>query len=242
MLQFFTLIRLLYRFLKELQVGRLFVSATGTGVGKSYATLALIRSFAARGIRPGVCKPIETGVTKVPEDASLLLREAQRHNRAFDSLTPEQITAALFPLPAAPFCADTRHRLDRTHLFEKVEELQERCDVLLIEGAGGLMVPIEKEYFMIDLARDLGAFTLLVTPSKLGCINETLLSLEALRHRRMEHDWCVNLHEDVREFPSVTQPFYDAAFPGWWSLQEGVEAFVERFLQIEKHPTRKEKR
>ena len=223
-------------------MGRLFVSATGTGVGKTYATLALIRSFAARGIRPGVCKPIETGVTEIPADAALLLREVQRYNSAFDSLTPEQITAALFSLPAAPFCADMQNRLDRSRLFEKAEELQHRCDLLLIEGAGGLMVPIGKEYFMIDLARDLEAFTLLVTPSKLGCINETLLSLEALKQRKMEHDWCVNLHEDAREFPLVTRPFYDAALPDWWSLQEGIEAFVDRFLQIEKHNARKEKR
>ena len=208
----------------------LFISATGTGVGKTHATLRLLEVFASRGLRVGVCKPVETGVLKEPEDATLLLKKAQEFNPAFTDLVPQDLCAYTFPLPAAPFCADRESEIRIGRILEKVAELRRRCDLLLVEGAGGLLVPLTRERFMIDLTRELGAFTLLVTPSRLGCINETLLSLEALRNRNLPHDWCVNLHEEVESFPHVTRPYYDAALPGWWSLQEGLEAFAEQYL------------
>jgi dethiobiotin synthetase len=213
-----------------LQVKILFVTATGTGVGKTFATLRLLDAFARRGLRVGVCKPVETGVVGEPEDAALLLKKAQKLNPSFDGLSPRDLCAYTFPLPAAPFCADTLEEIRIERILRKIEELQRRCELLLVEGAGGLMVPLTRDFLMIDLVRELEAFTLLVAPSRLGCINETLLSLEALRNRGLPHDWCVNLHEEAEAFPRVTRPYYDAAFPGWWSLQEGLEKFVDARL------------
>ena len=208
----------------------LFVTATGTGVGKTHATLKLIDALARKGLRVGVCKPVETGVDTEPEDAALLLQALRRVNPAFCDLKPADLCAYTFPLPAAPFCADTARRIEKREIFDKISELSGLCDLLLIEGAGGLMVPITEEWFMIDLIRELKAHALLDTPSRLGCINETLLSLEALKRKEIPHDWCVNLHEDAAQFPEVTQPFYDARLPGWWTLQEGLDRFVERML------------
>ena len=208
----------------------LFVTATGTGVGKTHATLKLIDALAQKGLRVGVCKPVETGVTAEPEDAARLLRAVQKINSAFCDLKPADLCAYTFPLPAAPFCSDTARRIEKRAIFDKISKLSKLCDLLLVEGAGGLMVPVTEEYFMIDLIRELEAHALLVTPSRLGCINETLLSLETLKRRGIPHDWCVNLHEDAAQFPEVTRPFYDARFPGWWTLQEGLDRFVERRL------------
>ena len=213
-------------------MSRLFISATGTGIGKTLAAQHLIRTFAGLGKRVGVCKPIETGVENFPRDATLLLGEAQRHNPNFRKFTPGDITAYTFPLPAAPFCADREQSIRIPKIMERIETLERECDLLIVEGAGGLMVPILADYFMIDLARELEAFTLLVTPSRLGCINETLLSLEALEERGIPHDWCVNLYEEADDFARVTRPFYDAAFPGWWSLQGGMERFAESLLSL----------
>ncbi len=205
----------------------LFVTATGTNVGKTYTTLQLIQAFSKGTIRVGVCKPIETGVEDVPVDAKMLLEACQAVNPAFSPLSPEDITAYTFSLPAAPFSADTEHITEVEKIFEKIKELQSRCDLLIIEGAGGLMVPITQDYMMIDLAKELKSKILLVTPSRLGCINDTLLSLEALDSRGMDFDWCVNLYEDYEDFAEVTQPFYDAAYPEWWSIQEGLEKYVD---------------
>ena len=207
----------------------LFVTATGTNIGKTYTTLQLIQAFSKRTIRVGVCKPIETGVEHVPVDAEMLLEACQAVNPAFTSLSSKEITAYTFPLPAAPFSADTQHTIEVEKIFEKIKELQTRCDLLIIEGAGGLMVPITQDYMMIDLAKELKSKILLVTPSRLGCINDTLLSLEALDSRGMDFDWCVNLYEDYEDFAEVTQPFYDAAYPEWWSVQEGLEKYLNDF-------------
>jgi len=210
----------------------LFITATGTNVGKTYTTLKLIEALASRGHSVGVFKPIETGVTHTAPDATILLEACQKVNKKFTDLTPADITAYTFPLPAAPFCADTAHSIDIDTIIKKYRQLSTLCDILLVEGAGGLMVPLTKEFFMIDLAKALEAKVLLVTPSRLGCINDTLLSMEALKTRDIPFEWCVNLYEDAESFPKVTQPFYDAVFPNWWHVEEGMDRFVAKFIEL----------
>jgi dethiobiotin synthetase len=213
-----------------MQVPRIFVTATGTGVGKTYAARRIIESLGALGIRVGACKPIETGVSTVPDDAAALLQSVQRFNPAFAPLAPEELCAYTFPLPAAPFCADTEGVISLDTLFDKIRQLESLCDLLVIEGAGGLMVPITRDYHMIDLAQDLRAQTLLISSSELGSINPTLLSLHLLHDRQIPHDWCVNLYQGVESFDAVTRPYYDAAHPQWWSLQEGLGHYITRLL------------
>ena len=212
-----------------MQVQSLFITATGTNVGKTHTTLKLIEAFASRGLKVGVFKPIETGVTDTLPDASLLLKVCRKVNKNFKDLSPEEITAYTFPLPAAPFCADINKEIVIDKIIEKYHELAQLCDILLVEGAGGLLVPITIDFLMIDLAKKLGSKVLLVTPSRLGCINDTLLSQEALKSRNIEFDWCVNLYEDKESFSEVTKPFYDEIFPEWWSVQEGIQRFVSSY-------------
>ena len=207
----------------------LFITATGTNVGKTYTTLQLIKLFADRGLSVGVYKPIETGVSDIAPDASLLLKACQKVNEKFKDFCVEDITAYTFPLPAAPFCADTKHEILLEKIIEKYHALTKLCDILLVEGAGGLMVPITKDIMMIDLIMKLGSKVLLVTPSRLGCINETMLSHEALRSRHIAFDWCVNVFEDEESFPEVTKPFYDEIFPDWWRIDEGLQRFISSY-------------
>jgi len=206
----------------------LFVTATNTNVGKTYTTLKLIESFSKLGILVGVCKPIETGVISEPLDAKELLECVQKYNSKFKELKPKEITAYTFELPAAPFCADLEHTIKIDVIKNKINELKKLCNLLIIEGAGGLMVPITKEYKMIDLARELKLKTLLVTPSKLGCINDTILSIEALKAHNISFDWCVNLFEAKDEFDEVTKPYYDAVFEDWWCLEENIDKFATK--------------
>jgi len=212
-----------------MQVQSLFITATGTNVGKTHTTLKLIEAFASRGLKVGVFKPIETGVTDTLPDASLLLKACRKVNKNLKDLTPQDITAYTFELPAAPFCADTDSIINLQHIIDKHQELSKLCDILLVEGAGGLMVPITKEYMMINLIKELEAKTLLVTPSRLGCINDTLLSILALRTFDIDFDWCVNLYEDKEDFEKVTKPYYDAVFPEWWSVEDGLNEFITQF-------------
>ena len=196
----------------------IFVTATNTNIGKSYTTIKLIESFSQQGILVGVCKPIETGVISEPQDAKLLLKHVQKYNPNFLHLSPLDITAYTFELPAAPFCADIDKIVNIQKIKDKIAQLEKLCDILIVEGAGGLMVPITATYKMIDLIKELNGMTLLVTSSKLGSINDTELSLEALKNRDIPFEWCVNIFEDKETFEEITQPYYDAIYPKWWSL------------------------
>ena len=207
----------------------LFITATGTNVGKTYTTLKLIEALSAKGLSVGIFKPIETGVIDIAPDASILLQACQKVNDNFKNLSTSDITTYTFPLPAAPFCADVDHTIHIQKIIEKHDELSKLCDILLVEGAGGLMVPITKEYMMINLIKELNAKTLLVTPSRLGCINDTVLSILALKTFDIDFDWCVNIHEDKDNFEEVTKPYYDAVFPEWWSVEGGLDEFITQF-------------
>ena len=208
----------------------LFVTATNTDIGKTYASLRLIEGFAKEGIRVGICKPIETGVINEPIDATKLLKKVQQYNNEFCSLKPKDITAYTFTIPASPFCADIDKIIDIKKIKQKIMEISKLCDLLIIEGAGGLMVPITQNYMMIDLVKELNSTLLLVTPSKLGCINDTQLSIEMLKQREINFDWCVNMFKDKDKFQQTTQPFYDKVFPRWWILQENLQNYIKKVL------------
>ena len=211
----------------------LFITATGTNVGKTHTTIKLIEALASKGFRVGVFKPIETGVIDEPLDASLLLSACQKTNPNFRHLLPKDITAYTFALPAAPFCADTQKSIKIEHIIDKYHTLCRLCDILLVEGAGGLFVPILKDFMMIDLIQKLTIKTLLITPSRLGCINNTLLCLEALKSHHIDFDWCVNLYEDRETFAQVSKPYYDAMHKHWWQVESSLDLYVENnFVSI----------
>ena len=201
---------------------KLFITATGTNVGKTYASCKILEHLGRQGVKIGAVKPIETGVSGVPTDANKLLKICQKYNSKFRELEPLDICAYTFALPAAPYSADTKNIIKIENIKEKIAELEALCDYLIIEGAGGLYVPIKSNYFMIDLIKELECQTLLVTPSHLGCINETLLSIKALESFGIRYDWCVNLYKDKEEFTQTTKPFYDNYFGRWSKLEDLV--------------------
>ena len=218
----------------------LFITATNTDIGKSFISLGLIEHFSKHALTVGVCKPIETGIIKNEggelyvdgglADATKLLQKVKKYNKKFSNLEAIDITAYTFSLPASPFSADVENVINIENIKSKIEELSKLCDILIVEGAGGLMVPITKDYMMIDLAQELDAKTLLVTPSKLGCINDTLLSIEALKSRNIDFEWCVNVFEDRDKFEEVTKPFYDEYFDKWYRFDSEIEGFIKTVL------------
>ena len=207
----------------------LFITATNTNVGKTYTTLKLIDYFSKLGYKTGVFKPIETGVTNQPEDASLLLQRCKKYNPDFSIFTTDDICPIQFPLPAAPYVATNLQEIDLKPIFTTAQKLQHYCDILLIEGAGGLLVPIQKEYFMLDLCKALDATLLLVTHDKLGCINDTLLNLALLNQHHIHPTWCVNVREPIA-FAQITLPFYKAYFKHIYTLQEHLPQIANTLI------------
>ena len=208
---------------------KLFVTATNTNIGKTYTSIKLLNEFSRRGYKVGVYKPIETDVIDYPKDGKLLLDTAKALNSNFD-FTLEEVVPYQFKLPASPFVAKENTLIDKRALYTTLKKLEQKCDVLIIEGAGGLMVPIELDFYMIDLINFFGAKPLLVTSSKLGSINETLLSQALLEQKGIPYHWAVNLHEDIDSFGEVTAPFYRDKFGSFLVIDDDIEKIVNFFV------------
>jgi dethiobiotin synthetase len=157
-----------------------FVTGTDTGVGKTVIACGLARALRQRGIDVGVMKPCETGVGPAGPLDALALRAAAGVNDPIEVVCPQ-----FFALPAAPsVAAQVEGRvvdLERIRVASKT--LAARHDLLLVEGAGGWLVPITPEFAMADLAAELGLPVLVVARASLGTINHTLLTVEAIERR-----------------------------------------------------------
>ena len=161
----------------------IFVTGTDTGVGKTVATAALGLALRERGVDVGVMKPIETGAPlrgarRVGEDAETLRRLLAPDDPI------EDVNPVALALPAAPSAA-AKHEgasIDLAAIRAAFDRLSVRHEVVLVEGAGGLLVPIDAKTTMADLALSLGAPLVVVARMRLGTINHTLLTLrEAAR-------------------------------------------------------------
>ena len=164
----------------------LFVTGTDTGVGKTLVSSVLASALAARGLRVGVAKPVETGCRGagdglVPSDAATLAAAAA------DPTPLAAICPYRFADPLAPALAAERagSAVDVEGLVDALRARAAAVDLLLVEGAGGLLVPLTRRASFAELAAALGATVLLVVGSRLGAINHALLTLDALRTRRL---------------------------------------------------------
>ena len=188
---------------------RIFVTATNTDIGKTYTTALLLKEYASRGLRVGVIKLIETGVKDgVYPDGDILLSLVKELNVAMKDITITDIVPISYELPAAPYIASQGKALDFELLNAAIAKLEELCDVLVIEGAGGLYVPVDANFMMIDLIPFFNATALLVTHCALGCINDTLLSLQSLQNRNIDAMMVFNCREEDRDFATVSEPFF----------------------------------
>jgi dethiobiotin synthetase len=160
-----------------------FVTGTDTGVGKTLFACALIRGLRARGIDAGGMKPVETGVQDGEPSDALALRRAAGATDLLEDVCPQQ-----FALPAAPTAAaaEEQRSVDLDAIRRAHETLSKRHAFLVIEGAGGLLVPAAGGTTMADLACAFSVPLLVVARASLGTINHTRLTLEAARARNLE--------------------------------------------------------
>ena len=160
----------------------LVVSGTGTEVGKTVVTAAVAALARDRGASVAVVKPAQTGV---PDDGTGDLSDVRRL-AGVDDLTE----LARYPDPLSPAAAARRSGrppLDLAEICSTVLRQQERSDLVLVEGAGGLLVRFDDDGLTLaDVARTLRAPVLVVTGAALGTLNATALTLEALAHRGVE--------------------------------------------------------
>jgi dethiobiotin synthetase len=153
-----------------------FVTGTGTEVGKTVVAAVIARSLAAEGHRVAVFKPAVTGLEDGGEPDHEILRRAAGCDQSDDEIAPYRYGPPASPHLAAELAGE---RIEPARLLEVARRAGAGADALVCEGVGGLLVPLTLGYLVRDLARDLELPLVLATPPGLGAINHTLLTLEA---------------------------------------------------------------
>lgn len=219
----------------------LFITGTDTGVGKTVLTSLLVRHLLDRGIRARAVKPLGSGGRA---DARLLAT-AQDDALSLGEINPWHFRAPLTPLIAARL--EGRVVL-RAAVRRYLRAQQRLCDLLLVEGAGGLMSPLGADFDALDLIATLGATPVVVCPNRLGAINHSLLALAVLPRkaqlraklvlvtlRRRDASFVTNaelLREllgaaRVMELPHLAHPLKPARSLRQAEVRTAVEAILE---------------
>ena len=161
-----------------------FVVGTDTGIGKTHATCALLHALARRHARVCGMKPIAAGGVQTAEGFS---NEDSIAHRAASTVRvpPELDNPILLPEPLSPHLAAARagQAISFDVVLNAVAELRKRTDALVVEGAGGFLVPLSETQTGADLAVALQLPLVLVVGMRLGCLNHALLTAEAIRAR-----------------------------------------------------------
>lgn len=163
----------------------LFITGTCTNVGKTVITAALLKAFLLQQKECIVAKPFQTGCDDNIPDIDTYIEAT--------SITYSKEDLALacpyaFKDPCSPHLAasNTGAVISLEHTLSSLEQLAEKYDVTLVEGAGGILVPLTEHKTMLDFAAMLKMPILLVSANILGCINHTLLTVEAIKNRGLE--------------------------------------------------------
>jgi len=148
----------------------LFVTGTNTGVGKTFFSVNLLKLLKKSGKNVLGFKPIETGCDPVCEDVKKISKVCGK------DIPP----VYFFKTPVAPSVAEVleNKKIDVDLIKEKVKEYEKQVDLLIVEGAGGIMVPISGKYTFLDFAKEIADEVVIVALNKLGVINHALLTVK----------------------------------------------------------------
>ncbi|MBL7685251.1 MAG: dethiobiotin synthase [Deltaproteobacteria bacterium] len=159
----------------------LFITGTDTNVGKTIIAAAFAAYLRDQGVNVGVMKPCESGATSESSD-SVFLKKMSQSEDSIDLITPYSFQAPLAPGIAARL---ESREISFEFIKEKFEILQSLHDIVLIEGAGGLLVPLSENKNVRDLIEYLKVPVLVVARAGLGTVNHTLLTLESLASKKI---------------------------------------------------------
>jgi len=154
----------------------LFITGTDTDVGKTYIAAGLAVTFRKMGIDVGVMKPFAAGAAQKKgyksEDIVIISKAAQ-------ACDPENlVNPQFFPIPASPYTAwkNLKTKPKISTILSSFKKLSKLHDVLLVEGMGGIMTPILKDYYITNLIKEMKIPTVIVTRSRIGTVNHTIMT------------------------------------------------------------------
>jgi dethiobiotin synthetase len=158
-----------------------FVTGTDTDVGKTLISCALLHGFSAQGKRVAGMKPIAAGCNAgEPNDDVLKLRSASNIQLSNQQINPYGFAPAVAPHLAAHLAGIS---IDFARIVELYSALAGQADVVIVEGTGGLLLPLNAKQDSADLARQMGLPIILVVGMRLGCLNHALLTVEVIAAR-----------------------------------------------------------
>ena len=181
-----------------------FVAGTDTGVGKTRIAAALCHAIAARGIRVAAMKPVASGCEMTPDglrnEDALALLSAMNVRARYSEVNPYAFAPAIAPHIAA---REAGIEIDFEVLDRAFERLRTRADVLIVEGAGGWLCPLDPAHAFADLAVRWQLEVVLVVGMRLGCINHALLTVESIERRGLPlRGWVANAIDPKFERPA----------------------------------------
>jgi dethiobiotin synthetase len=231
--------------MKSLENG-IFITATDTEVGKTFVSGLLLRSLLRLGTRPGYFKPVASGCqvkngSLVSED--LLFIESFTGLKMEPGMhCPVRYLKPLAPLSAAQM---ERRPVDLEKIWEAYDRLKRLYSFLVVEGVGGVMVPLKENYLVLDLMVDCRLPALIVCRPALGTINHTLLTLEALKNRGvpilgfLTNGFRNEVDEAALTSPGLISHFsrvpYLGHVPGYDARIDDPDAFIDQKALFLKH-------
>jgi dethiobiotin synthetase len=158
----------------------IFVTGTDTGVGKTIFTGLLVHHLRTAGVHALAMKPFCSG----GRGDVRLLRGMQD-----EELSEKEINPFYFPEPVAPLISARKRKrvISLGEVVREIKKIAARCECLLIEGSGGLLVPLGEKFLVIDLIKRLNCEVIVVSRNQLGTINHTLLTVSALKRYRVKN-------------------------------------------------------
>ncbi len=224
--------------MEEFEKG-IFITATDTEVGKTFVSGLLIRTFIQQGIKTGYFKPVASGCQSkngilLSED--LLFVESFTNTKMEHGLhCPVRYSKPLAPLAAARL---EKRPLNLESIWESFERLKRKYSCLVVEGIGGVMVPLKKDYLVLDMMVDIKFPALVVCRPSLGTINHTLLTLQAIKSKEipllgfMTNGSIEKGDEAARTSPGLISSFSSVPYLGHVpTYDEGLEdpdSFIEQ--------------
>ena len=181
-----------------------FISGTDTGVGKTVVTACLLAFYRKHSISTGIMKPIETGIdpncnSEANSDAKFLLTVSGNQDN-IEEICPIRLKPSASPLQAARI-QDQSLSIDS--ILEKFHRLQKKYDQVLVEGIGGLLVPLKADYLVLDLIKEMQLPLIIVSRFSLGTLNHTLLTLKAAQVAKIEVAGIILNHSANRQLNKI---------------------------------------
>lgn len=178
------------------------VTGIDTDIGKTYATGFLARAFMASGLSTTTVKPVQTGCVGISED---IVTHRGLMGVDLSVADKEGVTCPyLFKKPCSPHLAASleNNSIEPQRILDSIEEVARDHEVVLVEGAGGLFVPLTRSYTFLDLLEEQGWPIVLVSSTRLGSINHTLAALDSLQRRQLDL-CCLVYNRFVQSDPTI---------------------------------------